>query len=136
MVSTMLVFDRLDAGDYPDGSQAATSALVESLRQRITCVEDPQFTKDYHNPDKRTIANALTVKLKDGTVLEEEIVEVPLGHKLRREEAKPEIVAKYRRHLEPHFEKAHVEKLVDLGLDQERLENMDVDAYVDLYVKE
>src|SRR5882757_5256531 len=71
MVSTMFVFDRLEATDYTDGSEAATSQLVESLRQRITCIEDPQFTKDYHDPEKRTIANALTVKLRDGTVLEE-----------------------------------------------------------------
>lgn len=99
MVSTMLVFDRLEASDYPDGSEAATSELVESLRKRIKCVEDPQFTKDYHDPEKRTIANALTVTLKDGTVLEEEVVEAPLGHKLRREEAKPEILKKYQRHL-------------------------------------
>lgn len=135
MVSTMFVFDRLEATDYTDGSEAATSQLVESLRQRITCVEDPQFTKDYHDPEKRTIANALTVKLRDGTVLEEEVVEAPLGHKLRREEAKPEILAKYKRHLGPHFPAEHVDKLVALSQDGKALEEMDVDKYVDLYVK-
>lgn len=135
MVSTMFVFDRLEATDYTDGSEAATSQLVESLRQRITCVEDPQFTKDYHDPEKRTIANALTVKLRNGTVLEEEVVEAPLGHKLRREEAKPEILAKYKRHLGPHFLAEHVDKLVALSQDGKALEEMDVDKYVDLYVK-
>lgn len=135
MVSTMFVFDRLEATDYTDGSEAATSQLVESLRQRITCVEDPQFTKDYHDPEKRTIANALTVKLRDGTVLEEEVVEAPLGHKLRREEAKPEILAKYKRHLGPHFPAEHVDKLVALSQDGKALEEMDVDKYVDLYIK-
>ena len=99
MVATMFVFDRLEATDYVDGGEAATSQLVESLRQRIKCVEDPQFTVDYHDPAKRTIANALTVTLKDGTVLEEEVVEAPLGHRLRREEAKPEILKKYKNHL-------------------------------------
>lgn len=103
MVSTMLVFDRLEASDYTDGSEAASSELVESLRKRIKCVEDPQFTKDYHDPEKRTIANALTVTLKDGTVLQEEVVEAPLGHKLRRDEAKPEILKKYKRHLGKSF---------------------------------
>jgi len=135
MVSTMFVFDRLEATDYTDDSEAATSQLVESLRQRITCVEDPQFTKDYHDPEKRTIANALTVKLRDGTVLEEEVVEAPLGHKLRREEAKPEILAKYKRHLSPHLPAEHVDKLVALSQDGKALEEMDVDKYVDLYVK-
>lgn len=99
MVAVMFVFDRLEASDYTDGGEAATSPLVESLRKRIKCVEDPQLTKDYHDPEKRTIANALTVKLKDGTVLEEELVEAPLGHRWRREEAKPEILKKYQRHL-------------------------------------
>ncbi|KAF2097964.1 2-methylcitrate dehydratase [Rhizodiscina lignyota] len=135
MVSTMFVFDRLDASDYTDGSEAASSELVESLRQRISCVEDPQFTKDYHDPEKRTIANALTVTLKDGTVLEEEVVEAPLGHKWRREEAKPEILKKYQRHLGPHYSADHVNMLVELGQDPKKLEAMDVDKYVDLYVK-
>ena len=135
MVSTMFVFNRLTANDYPDDSEAATSQLVESLRQRISCVEDPQFTKDYHDPEKRTISNALTVKLKDGTVLDEEVVEAPLGHRLRREEAKPEILAKYKRHLGPHYSSEHVDKLVALGQNANELDNMDIDEYVDLYVK-
>ena len=135
MAAVMLVFNRLEASDYSDDSEAANSPLVESLRQRIKCVEDPEFTKDYHNPDKRTISNALTVKLKDGTVLDEEVVEAPLGHRLRREEAKPEILAKYKRHIEPHFGQEHVKKLVDLGNDAEALYKMPVHEYMDLYVK-
>lgn len=135
MTAVMLVFHRLEASDYIDGSEAATSPLVESLRKRIECVEDPQFTTDYHDPEKRTIANALTVKFNDGTVLEEEVVEAPLGHRLRREEAKPEILSKFKRHLEPHFSQSRVQELVDLGNDRARLEAFDVDKYVDLYFK-
>ncbi|KAI9663273.1 MAG: ATP-binding cassette transporter CGR1 [Bathelium mastoideum] len=135
MVATMLVFNRLEATDYTDGSEAATSPLVESLRKRISCVEDPQFTKDYHNPDKRTIANALAVTLKDGTTFEEEVVEAPLGHKLRREEAKPEIMAKYERHIKPHLDASRLEELMRLAEDKGGLENMEVDKYVDLYRK-
>jgi 2-methylcitrate dehydratase len=99
MAAVMLVFNRLEATDYTDGGEAATSPLVESLRQKIKCVEDPQLTADYHDPAKRTIANALTVTLKDGTVLDEVLVEAPLGHRLRREEAKPEILKKFERHI-------------------------------------
>ena len=136
MTSVMLVFNRLNADDYTDGSEAAASPLVESLRTRIRCVEDPQFTRDYHDPARRTIPNALTVTLNDGTVLDEVCVEAPLGHRLRREEAKPAILEKYRRHLEPHFGRERVEELVKLGADAERLGAMGVDEYVDLYVKE
>lgn len=136
MVATMLSFNRLTANDYADGSEAATSPLVEDLRKRISCVEDPQFTKDYHNPSKRTIPNALTVTLNDGTVLDEVAVEAPLGHRLRREEAKPEILAKYKRHLQAHFDQARIDELLKVGWDRQQLENCDVDKYVDLYVKD
>lgn len=135
MVATMLVFNRLEASDYTDGSEAATSQLVESLRKRISCVEDPQFTKDYHDPQKRTIPNAMTVRLHDGTTLEEEVAEAPLGHRWRRDEAKPKIIAKYKRHLESHYPPEKVDELLRLGEDVGRLGEMDVDEYVDLYVK-
>lgn len=136
MVATMLVFNRLHASDYIDGSEAATSPLVESLRRRISCIEDPFFTAAYHNPSTRSIPNALTVTLNDDTVLQETVVEAPLGHRSRREEAKPEIMKKYQRHLQPHFPEARVQELMRLGEERERLEGMDVDRYMDLYVKE
>lgn len=136
MVATMLVFNRLEATDYLDGSEAAESPLLEDLRKRIKCVEDPQFTKDYHDPSLRTISNALTVTLNDGTVLDEVVVEAPLGHKLRRDEAKPEILAKYKRHLGHHYPQEHIDKLVELGTNASTLDSMEVDKYMDLYVKE
>jgi len=135
MASVMLVYGRLTADDYADDSEAAQSPLVESLRQKIACVEDPQFTKDYHEATLRTIPNALTVTLNDGTVLEEVVVEAPLGHRTRREEAKPVILEKFKRHLGPHFDDAHKQKLIDLHNDQKSLENMAVDEYLDQYVK-
>merc|ERR1712000_753931 len=134
MCATMLVFGRLEATDYTDGGEAATSPLVESLRQKIACVEDPQYTQDYHNPELRTISNALTVELNDGTILDEVAVEAPLGHRLRRDEAKPEILSKFKRHLKPHLSESRVDELVKLSQDSGRLDKMTVDEYVDLYV--
>ncbi|KAG8415353.1 ATP-binding cassette transporter CGR1 [Metarhizium acridum] len=137
MCSVMLVFGRLEATDYTDGGEAATSELVESLRKKIKCVEDTQYTQDYHDPALRTISNALTVELNDGTVLDEVAVEAPLGHRLRREEAKPVILAKFKRHLEPHLSESRVKELVELSQNSSKLDNMSVDEYVDLYtVKE
>jgi 2-methylcitrate dehydratase len=136
MCSVMLVFGRLTATDYVDGSEAASSPLIEDLRKRIWCEEDPAFTQDYHDPARRTISNGLTVTLKDGTVLDEVVVEAPLGHRFRREEAKPEILDKYKRHISAHYSPEKVKDLVELGLDRERLEEMAVDEYVDLYVVE
>ncbi|KKY15551.1 putative 2-methylcitrate dehydratase [Phaeomoniella chlamydospora] len=136
MMAVMLVFGRLEAGDYADDSEAANSPLVEDLRKRITCVEDTKFTQDYHDSSLRTIPNALTVTLNDGEVLEEVVVEAPLGHKFRRQEAYPHILAKYKRHIEPHYGAHKVKQLVDLGNDEKTLMDMDVDKYVDLYVKD
>jgi 2-methylcitrate dehydratase len=136
MVATMLCFNRLEATDYVDGSEAAESPLLEELRKKIKCVEDPQFTKDYHDPSLRTISNALTVTLNDGTVLDEVVVEAPLGHRLRRDEAKPEILAKYKRHLGYHFDDAKIKSFLELGTDASKLDSMEVDKYMDLYKKE
>ena len=97
MCAVMLVFGRLEATDYVDGGEAATSPLVESLRQKIKCVEDPQFTRDYHDPELRTISNALTVELADGTVLDEVEIEYPVGHKRRRAEGTPLLMDKFQR---------------------------------------
>ena len=135
MVAVMLVFNRLTAQDYTDGGEAATSKLVETLRRRIACVEDPDFTKSYHNPSTRDIPNALTVTLKDGTKLEEMVVEAPLGHKNRRDEAKPEIMSKFRRHLGPHYPEEKIEKLMGLAKD-DALDNLGADEFMDMLVKQ
>lgn len=129
----MLVRGQLTAADYLDGSAAATSTEVETLRQKIACVEDKQLTADYHDPAKRTIANALTVELDGGETLEEVLVEAPLGHRLRREEAKPEIMSKYERHLRGALEAGPVQELLGIGGDYERLVGMEVDEYMDHY---
>ncbi|KAI9831748.1 MAG: hypothetical protein M1826_003079 [Phylliscum demangeonii] len=135
MVATMLVFHRLEAGDYTDGSEAARSPLVDSLRQRIACVQDPDFTLAYHDPARRHIPNGLTVYLRDGVALPEVVVHAPLGHRSRRKEATPHIMAKYRRHVESHFSGAILHDLLALAKDPVRLAAVDVDHYLDLYTK-
>ena len=87
MVAVPLLRGRLTAADYED--EAAADPRIDALREKIACVEDPAFTADYHDPDKRSIANGLTVELDDGTVLPEVVVEYPLGHKRRRAEGIP-----------------------------------------------
>jgi len=103
------------------------------LRDKITCVEDAQFTRDYHDPDKRSIANGLTVRLKDATTLPEIVVEYPIGHKRRRTEGIPLLVEKFRTNLARRFDKKQQQAILDVSLDQQRLEAMAVNDYVDLY---
>ena len=88
MIAVPLLFGRLTAADYEDAIGA--DPRIDLLRAKMDCVEDPQFTADYHDPEKRSIANALTVEFSDGTVWDEVVVEYPIGHKRRRAEGIPD----------------------------------------------
>jgi 2-methylcitrate dehydratase len=132
MVAVPLLFGRLTASDYEDG--VAADPRIDALRERIVCVEDPQFTRDYHDPEKRSIANALTVELADGSKLAEVVVEYPIGHKRRRAEGMPVLVEKFRRNLARRFAAKQQRAILDVALDAARLSAMPVNAFVDLMV--
>lgn len=131
MVAVPLLFGRLSAADYED--DVAADGRIDTLREKIVCVEDPQFTKDYHDPDKRSIANALTVELNDGSVLDEVVVEYPIGHRRRRAEGIPLLEAKFRINLARRFAQKQQDAILAVSLDQTRLEATPVHEYVDLY---
>lgn len=132
MVAVPLIFGRLTAADYED--TVAADPRIDALRERIVCVEDPQFTRDYHDPDKRSIANALRIEFADGKTLEELVVEYPIGHKRRRKEGIPLLEAKFRTNLARRFPKKQQDAILAVSLDQRALEAMPVSEYVDLYV--
>jgi 2-methylcitrate dehydratase len=96
-------------------------------------VEEPAFTHDYHDPEKRSIANALRVELNDGTVIEE-TVEYPIGHRRRREEGLPLLVEKFKTNLRRRFAEDVQQRIIEISLDRKRLEAMPVHEYVELYV--
>ena len=133
MVAIPLIFGRLTAADYEDG--VAADPRIDQLRAKIHCVEDSQFTKDYHDPEKRSIANAMTIEFKDGSTSDEIVVEYPVGHKRRREEGMPLLVEKYQRNLARIFDSQQQKKIEDLTLDYSNLIDMKVDEFVSLFVK-
>ncbi|MEX3933552.1 bifunctional 2-methylcitrate dehydratase/aconitate hydratase [Paraburkholderia phymatum] len=132
MIAVPLIFGRLTAADYEDA--VAQDPRIDALRNKMECVEDPQFTKDYHDPDKRSIANALTVEFTDGSKFDEVVVEYPIGHKRRRAEGIPLLVEKFRTNLARRFPAKQQQAILDVSLDQAKLEAMPVNEYVDLYV--
>jgi 2-methylcitrate dehydratase len=132
MVAIPLLFGRLTASDYEDG--IAADPRIDALRDRIVCVEDPAFTKDYHDPKKRSIANALTVEFTDGKKLKEVICEYPIGHRRRRKEGWPLLEAKFRTNLARRFPKKQQDAILAVSLEQKTLESMAVNDYVDLYL--
>jgi 2-methylcitrate dehydratase len=133
MVAIPLIFGRLTARDYED--DIASDPRIDALRERMFCVEDPQFTKDYHDPEKRSIANAVTVHFKDGSKIDEVEIEYPVGHKRRRNEGIPLLVEKYRTNLARIFNKAQQEKIAELTLDYEKLAETPVNVLMEYFVK-
>jgi 2-methylcitrate dehydratase len=132
MVAMPLIFGRLTAADYED--DIAADPRIDALRSKIVCVEDPAFTADYHDPDKRSIANALMVEFNDGSKFDEVVVEYPIGHARRRTEGIPLLEAKFKINLARQFPAKQQKSILDISLDQTALEAMPVHEYVDLYV--
>lgn len=132
MVAVALLFGRLTAADYEDA--IAIDPRIDALREKIQCVEDPAYTRGYHDPQKRSIANALTVRLDDGTELPEVICEYPIGHVRRRDEGIPILIDKFKRNLARRFPSKQQNRILEVSLNRDTLCAMPVHEYVDLYV--
>ncbi len=132
MIAVPLIYGRLTAADYEDN--IASDPRIDVLRDKMETVEDPQFTKDYHDPDKRSIANGLTVEFKDGTTLDEVLVEYPIGHKRRREEGIPQLIEKFKTNLPRVFPKKQQQQILDNSLDYDKFVDLEVNDFVDLMV--
>ena len=133
MVAIPLIFGRLTARDYED--DIAADPRIDALRERIVCVEDSQFTKDYHDPQKRSIANAVRVIFKDGSASDEVAIEYPIGHKRRRAEGIPLLIKKYRTNLDRIFSPSESAIIANATLNYEELSKMPVNELMELFVK-
>jgi len=133
MVAVPILFGRLTAEDYEDA--VAIDKRIDQLRDKIVCVEDKQFTKDYHDPEKRSIANALTVEFEDGKKLKEIVVEYPIGHKRRRKEGMPVLVKKFETNLARIFPEKQRAAILDLCMNAKALDATPVNEFVDLMTR-
>ena len=129
MVAVPLIFGRLTASDYEDA--IAKDKRIDQLRNKISCVEDKKFTLDYHDPNKRSIANALTVTLTNGKTLKEVVVEYPIGHKRRRKDGIPLLLQKFERNLKRILPEKKQKLILKLCNNQNTFENTDVNILVD-----
>jgi len=130
MVAVPLIHGRLTASDYED--DIASDPRIDRLRAKMVCVEDKTFSKDYHDPDKRSIANAIMVEFTDGTKLREVVVEYPIGHRRRRKEGLPVLVDKFRTNLARRFPAKQQQAILEVALDEAKLEGTPVHEFVDL----
>ncbi|HRP30874.1 MAG TPA: bifunctional 2-methylcitrate dehydratase/aconitate hydratase [Agriterribacter sp.] len=130
MIAVPLIFGRLTAADYED--HIAKDPRIDTLRDKMITEEDINFTKDYHDPEKRSIANALTMELNDGTVLPEVVVEYPIGHKRRRAEGIPVLIEKYKTNLARKFSVKQQQTILDASLEYKKLISLPVNEFVDI----
>lgn len=130
MTAVPFIFGRLTARDYEN--DIASDPRIDALREKIICVEDTSYTADYHNPEKRSIANAITVEFNDGTVFDEVAVEYPIGHARRRVEGIPLLIEKYKINLARIYDADKQLKIIDICLDYDKLAATPVNVFMDL----
>ncbi|MDQ0273194.1 2-methylcitrate dehydratase [Cytobacillus purgationiresistens] len=120
------------AEHYED--DVARDERIDELRGKMEVVESEQYSIDYLDPNKRSIANAVQVHYKDGTSSECIECEYPLGHRFRREEAIPKILEKFSNNLKTHYPSKHKKKIEEVLYQQEKLGNMNVKEFVELFL--
>ncbi len=132
MVAIGLIFGRLTSADYEDS--VAADPRIEALREKMICNESTQYTKDYLDPEKRSIANAIQIFFKDGSKTAKIEVEYPIGHRRRRKEGIPVLVDKFRTNLARRFPVRQQRAVLDVCLNQTKLERTPVNEFVDMFV--
>ena len=133
MTAVPLIFGNLTAEHYEDPFHA-TNPLIDTLREKMEIVEDERYTREYLDPDKRSIANAIQVFFKDGSHTEKVAVEYPIGHRRRREEGIPVLEEKFKSNLATRFPSGRSDAIFTLCKDQKTLESTPVNAFMDMLV--
>ena len=133
MTAIPLIFGRLTAGDYEDA--VAADPRIDMLRDRMQVTENPQFTADYYDPDKRAIGNSVQVFFRDGSSTDKVSVDYPVGHRRRRSEGIPLLLEKFDAAIAGHFSAAGKDALLAACANRQTLEGMPVDAFMDLWAK-
>ena len=130
MVAVPLIFGELTAAHYEDA--VAADPRIDRLRDLMQVQEDERYSREYHDPDKRSIANAVQVFFTDGSATDKVEVEYPIGHRRRRAEGIPVLERKFLDALRGHFPRRQAQTVYDLCLDAERLHATPVNAFMDL----
>lgn len=127
-----LIYGDIVADHYED--ETAANPLIDELREKMVVVEDKQYSKDYLDPEKRSIANAVQVFFKDGTATEKVERQYPLGHRFRREEAIPKLEEKFLANLETRFPEKQVKEIYEVSTNLETLKTLPVHDFMEMMV--
>ncbi len=132
MVAVPLIFGRLVADDYND--DIAADPRIDALRGKMTVKENPQFTRDYFDPDKRYIGNSLQVFFKDGSSTEKVSIDYPIGHRKRRAEGIPVLLKKFEAAISAQLPAANVEKILAASRDKNGFESIPIHHLMGMFV--
>lgn len=132
MTATALIHGRLTADDYSNA--AAADPRIDMVRSLMVVKEDPRYSRDYLDPEKRSIANAVQVFFRDGSCTEKVEVAYPLGHRLRRKEGIPQLLKKCRENLATRLPKERVEEVLDLFSDLGKLMTTPANNFMELFL--
>ena len=133
MIAIGLLHGDLIAEHYED--DVASDPRIDELRQKMLIEEDERYSAEYHEPDKRSISNALQIIFKDGSSTDKIEVEYPIGHKFRREEGIPILLEKFKRNLLTQFDEEKSNQIFELCQDKEKLLDTPVDEFMKMLVK-
>ena len=131
MIAIALRRGTLTAEYYEDA--AAADPLIDQLRERMEVVEEPRYSREYLDPDKRSIANAIQIEFADSSKTDRIEVEYPIGHRLRRSAAVPKLRDKFQHNAETRFTPERVQRLLELFSETSRLDSMSVHEFIGLF---
>ena len=134
MVAIALLFGDLRAEHYED--DVASDPRIDQLRSKMHVSENECFSLDYHSKEKRSIANSIQIKFKDGSETELVTVEYPIGHRRRREEGLSVLLSKFKQNMSTQFSPEKIQSLLEVMSAQTTLENLSVVDFMSMWVKE
>ncbi|GAB4176133.1 MAG: bifunctional 2-methylcitrate dehydratase/aconitate hydratase [Wenzhouxiangellaceae bacterium] len=131
MVAYPLIFGELTADSYTD--EAASDPRIDALREKMVVRENPRFTEEYFDPDKRAIGNSVQVFFTDGTQTEKVVIDYPVGHRRRREEGIPLLEQKFERAVRGHFGARQADAICESMHKPDALAEMSVHEFAALW---
>lgn len=131
MVAIGLIYGELTSDHYEDA--IARDARIDTLREKMHVAEEPRFSRDYLNSEKRSIANAIQIFFKDGSHTQEIVIEYPLGHRQRRDEGIPLLLKKFEDNLATRFPKHRAKQIQNTVSDKKEFAKLSVPDLMRLF---
>ncbi|HEX7063738.1 MAG TPA: bifunctional 2-methylcitrate dehydratase/aconitate hydratase [Bacillales bacterium] len=132
ITAVSLIFGELTADHYEE--ETARDPRIDRIREKMSVVENQQYSRDYLDPEKRSIANAVQVFFTDGSKTDSIAVEYPVGHRRRWDEGIPLLLEKFNDNLKTRFPEKQVESIMALCRDEARLKTISVNEFMSLFV--